>query len=50
MEQKRPGGSLRVPKVGELAPNFTLPATDGSIIELTKYHNPVALIFLRHLA
>ncbi|MEI6046295.1 MAG: hypothetical protein WCS37_18250 [Chloroflexota bacterium] len=50
MEQKEPGLNLRVPRVGEVAPNFTLPATDGSVVELATCSKPVALIFLRHLA
>jgi peroxiredoxin len=42
--------SLRLPQVGERAPDFTLPATDGDSIDLAEYPKPVALVFLRHLA
>jgi len=42
--------SLRVPKTGEVGPNFSLPSTDGTIVELASYSKPVALVFLRHLA
>lgn len=41
---------LRVPKVGEIAPNFSLPALDGNTVEVAQYPRPVALVFLRHLA
>ncbi|GAC1458537.1 MAG: hypothetical protein PVSMB4_18080 [Ktedonobacterales bacterium] len=41
---------LRLPRVGELAPDFTLPATDGGTVHLAEYPRPVALVFLRHLA
>jgi hypothetical protein len=43
-------GKRRVPKVGETAPNFVLPATDGSTVELATYPKPTALVFMRHLA
>jgi peroxiredoxin len=43
-------GSLRLPHLGELAPDFTLPATHGSVVRLAEYPKPVALVFLRHLA
>jgi peroxiredoxin len=42
--------SLRLPRAGEPAPGFTLPATDGEVVHLVAYPKPVALIFLRHLA
>lgn len=41
---------LRVPGVGEIAPAFALPATDGTAVDLGSYPKPVALVFLRHLA
>lgn len=41
---------LRLPRVGELAPDFTLPASDGGEVHLAAIPKPVALIFLRHLA
>lgn len=41
---------LRLPRVGQVAPNFSLPATDGTNVELSVYPKPVALVFLRHLA
>lgn len=41
---------LRVPGVGETAPAFVLPATDGTTLELAAEWRPVALVFLRHLA
>lgn len=50
METDKSPGKLRVPKPGELAPNFVLPATDGSTVELASYPKPVALVFMRHLA
>ncbi|CAA9580473.1 MAG: hypothetical protein AVDCRST_MAG88-3260 [uncultured Thermomicrobiales bacterium] len=40
----------RVPGVGEIAPVFVLPATDGTTVELAVVRRPVALVFLRHLA
>jgi peroxiredoxin len=33
-----------------MAPDFTLPATDGGTVHLAEYPRPVALVFLRHLA
>jgi len=41
---------LRQPQVGEIAPDFTLPATDGSTVTLSSYPKPLALVFFRHLA
>lgn len=41
---------LRQPVVGERAPDFTLPATDGESVTLAACGQPVALVFLRHLA
>ena len=43
-------GKLRIPKIGEIAPNFVLPATDGSMVELAIYPKPTVLVFMRHLA
>ncbi len=40
---------FRLPSVGALAPDFTLPATDGGVIHFAQFPKPVALIFLRHL-
>lgn len=40
-------GQLRV---GEQAPDFTLPATDGSTVTLSSYPKPLAVVFFRHLA
>lgn len=45
-----PDERLRQPQIGELAPDFTLPATDGSIVNLKRHPKPVALVFLRHLS
>lgn len=42
--------STRLPRAGEPAPDFTLPATDGGAVHLAEYPKPVALVFLRHLA
>jgi hypothetical protein len=36
--------------VGEAAPPFTLPTTDGATITLDSAPKPLALVFLRHLA
>jgi peroxiredoxin len=41
---------LRQPQAGEMAPDFTLPATDSSMVHLANYAKPVSLTFLRHLA
>jgi peroxiredoxin len=41
---------LRVPRVGEIAPDFRLPATDGGVVRLSESPKPVAIVFLRHLA
>ena len=41
---------LPVLRVGDLAPDFTLPATDGGTVTLRQYPKPEALVFLRHLA
>jgi peroxiredoxin len=41
---------LRMPVVGELAPNFNLSATTGNPIELAKLSHQTVLIFMRHLA
>jgi peroxiredoxin len=40
----------QVPRVGEMAPDFTLAATDGGTLRLADAPKPVALVFLRHLA
>ena len=45
-----PDKKLRQPQIGDLAPDFTLPATNGSMIKLKQHQKPVALVFLRHLA
>lgn len=42
--------SLRQPEVGEVPPDFALPATDGTTVHLAEYPKPVAIVFLRHLA
>ena len=39
-----------IPQVGERAPDFTLPATDGGEVTLSRCGGAVALVFLRHLA
>ena len=41
---------LRPPRVGECAPDFTLPATEGAEVRLALCPKPVILVFLRHLA
>ena len=41
---------LRQLREGELAPDFTLPATDGTTVSLSSYPKPLALVFFRHLA
>ncbi|HWP41793.1 MAG TPA: hypothetical protein VNO14_01065 [Blastocatellia bacterium] len=41
---------LRVPGVGEVAPDFALPATDGGSVRLGEHPKPVAIVFFRHLA
>jgi peroxiredoxin len=38
------------PQVGEAAPDFSLPATDGSRVRLADYPKPVSITFFRHLA
>lgn len=40
---------LRLPRAGEMAPEFTLPATDGGTVDLAGAAKPLALVFLRHL-
>ena len=40
---------LDVPRVGAAAPDFTLPATNGSLIHLAAFPRPIVLVFLRHL-
>lgn len=40
---------LRFPRVGEPAPDFTLPSIDGRLAHLAEHPKPVALVFLRHL-
>lgn len=40
---------LHFPRIGEPAPNLTLPATDGALVRLADHAMPVALVFLRHL-
>ena len=39
----------RLPRVGEPAPDFTLPSLDGEPVHLAAAPKPVALDFLRHL-
>lgn len=39
----------RLPRVGESAPDFSLPAIDGGTVRLAEYPKPIALVFLRHL-
>ena len=40
---------LRLPRAGELAPDFTLPSIEGEPVHLAAEPKPVALVFLRHL-
>jgi peroxiredoxin len=40
----------QMPRIGEPAPDFTLPATGGGTFHLAAAPKPVALVFLRHLA
>jgi peroxiredoxin len=37
-------------KIGDQAPDFTLPSADDGVISLAQLSKPVALVFLRHLA
>ncbi len=37
------------PRVGQQAPDFTLPAADSGVVRLSQHPKPVALVFLRHL-
>lgn len=43
------GAMLRLPRVGEPAPEFALPATDGATVDLATTPRPLALVLLRHL-
>lgn len=49
-EEKMESSSLKLPRIGESAPTFTLPATEGSEVSLAAYPKPLALSFMRHLA
>jgi peroxiredoxin len=40
---------LHLPRVGEPAPDFTLPDLDGTQVWLAELAKPIALVFLRHL-
>lgn len=40
----------KLPRVGDLAPDFTLATTNGGALRLATVPRPVALVFLRHLA
>ncbi len=42
--------SLRIPQVGEAAPDFEATDVEGRTIVLSQHPKPVALVFLRHLA
>ncbi|MCS7055547.1 MAG: peroxiredoxin family protein [Thermoflexales bacterium] len=42
--------ALRVPRVGEPAPDFKATDVDGNVVRLSHQRKPVALVFLRHLA
>jgi hypothetical protein len=41
---------LRVPRAGEVAPDFTLPDVEGGVVKLSECPKPVAAVFLRHLS
>jgi peroxiredoxin len=41
---------LRQPQLGEVAPDFSLLATDGSTVTLADYPKPLSISFVRHLA
>ncbi|HSE97462.1 MAG TPA: hypothetical protein VLD57_04275 [Blastocatellia bacterium] len=41
---------MRVPRVGEIAPDFALPSTGGGVVRLSECPGPVALVFFRHLS
>jgi peroxiredoxin len=41
---------LRQPQPGEPAPDFSLPASDGSRVTLADYPKPLSITFFRHLA
>jgi len=45
-----PYNKLRQPRVGEIAPDFTLTATDGELFKLSHCPKPLSITFLRHLA
>jgi len=49
MSNPIPGG-LRVPLVGEPAPDFEAVDVDGRPVALSRQPKPIALVFLRHLA
>lgn len=40
----------RPPSLGQPAPRFILPATDGGTVDLASCPKPALLVFLRHLA
>lgn len=50
MSERTPPRTLRLPRPGEPAPAFHLPATDGTTVDLPAYAQPTVLVFLRHLA